>query len=124
MANVTLHIAGRSYDLACADGEEAQLERLADMVDGYTRKALKMLGSATESRQFLFAALLMADDLEQNGQSIASTKSAAQSEAPIAPGALARLSALADAAEQLADLFEQSQAKSSKKIEALEPSPV
>ena len=33
MADVKLNIAGRAYDVHCADGEEAQLLSLAGVVD-------------------------------------------------------------------------------------------
>ncbi len=33
MADVRLNIAGRTYDLTCADGEEPQLQKLAGLID-------------------------------------------------------------------------------------------
>lgn len=63
MAEVTLHIAGRSYQVACRDGEEETLSAAARLVDGKCREALAGLGTLSESRQFLFASLLLADQL-------------------------------------------------------------
>ena len=63
MAEVTLNIAGRSYQVACRDGEEDNLLAAARLVDGKCREALAGLGSLSESRQFLFASLLLADQL-------------------------------------------------------------
>ena len=63
MAEVTLHIAGRSYQVACRDGEEDNLLAAARLVDGKCREALAGLGTLSESRQFLFASLLLADQL-------------------------------------------------------------
>ena len=63
MAEVTLNIAGRSYQVACRDGEEDNLLAAARLVDGKCREALAGLGTLSESRQFLFAALLLADQL-------------------------------------------------------------
>ncbi len=63
MAEVTLNIAGRSYQVACRDGEEDNLTAAARLVDGKCREALAGLGSLSESRQFLFAALLLGDQL-------------------------------------------------------------
>ena len=63
MAEVTLNIAGRSYQVACRDGEEDNLLAAARLVDGKCREALAGLGTLSESRQFLFASLLLADQL-------------------------------------------------------------
>ncbi|HEV7340087.1 MAG TPA: cell division protein ZapA [Sphingopyxis sp.] len=61
MADVKLMIAGRPYDVHCADGEEAQLRQLAAVVD---EKARGIQGG-TEVRQLLFAALMLADDAQE-----------------------------------------------------------
>lgn len=63
MAEVTLNIAGRSYQVACRAGEENNLLAAARLVDGKCREALAGLGTLSESRQFLFASLLLADQL-------------------------------------------------------------
>jgi cell division protein ZapA len=61
VADVKLTIAGRPYDLHCADGQESQLVQLAAVVD---EKARAMPGG-TEVRQLLFAALMLADDAQE-----------------------------------------------------------
>lgn len=61
MADVKLTIAGRPYDVHCADGEEDQLIQLASVVD---EKARTMPGG-TEVRQLLFAALMLADEAQE-----------------------------------------------------------
>ena len=63
MAMVDLNIAGRSYQVACRDGEEETLQAAARLVDGKSREALSGLGTLSEARQFLFASLLLADQL-------------------------------------------------------------
>ena len=65
MANIDVDIAGRRYSVACRDGEEAHLRSLAAVVDRRAHDAAAALGSLTESRQLLFAALLIADDLKE-----------------------------------------------------------
>jgi cell division protein ZapA len=54
-------IAGRPYDVHCADGEEAQLLQLASVVDDKARG----IQGGTEVRQLLFAALMLADDAQE-----------------------------------------------------------
>src|SRR3546814_8803611 len=61
MADVRLTIAGRPYDVHCADGQEEQLVQLATLVD---EKARGIQGG-TEVRQLLFAALMLADEANE-----------------------------------------------------------
>jgi cell division protein ZapA len=63
MADVEISIAGRSYRIACRDGEEENLRTAARLVDQKSREALAGLGSLSEARQLLFASLLLADQL-------------------------------------------------------------
>ena len=65
MATIDIEVAGRRYNVACRDGEEAHLHSVATMVDQRARDAAEALGSLTETRQLLFAALLMADDIKE-----------------------------------------------------------
>ncbi len=61
MADVKLTIAGRPYDVHCADGQEQQLIQLAALVDERARG----IQGGTEVRQLLFAALMLADDAQE-----------------------------------------------------------
>ncbi len=63
MAMVNLMIAGRSYQVACKDGEEETLRAAGRLVDAKVREAVSGLGTLSEARQFMFAALMLADTL-------------------------------------------------------------
>ena len=63
MAEVELSIAGRPYKVACRNGEEDTLRAAGALVDAKSREALAGLGTLSESRQLLFAALLLADQI-------------------------------------------------------------
>ena len=63
MAEVELSIAGRPYKVACRNGEEETLRQAGALVDAKSREALSGLGTLSESRQLLFAALLLADQI-------------------------------------------------------------
>lgn len=65
MASIEIEIAGRKYVVACRDGEEAELHAAAALVDRRARDAGDALGSMGESRQLMFAALLLADDVKE-----------------------------------------------------------
>ncbi len=71
MGDVRLHVAGRTYDVSCADGDEAHLESLAAIVDEKAHQARMVVGDINEARQLLFAAIFLADEL-QNTQRDAS----------------------------------------------------
>ena len=66
MAMVNLMIAGRSYQVACKDGEEETLRAAGRLVDAKVREAVAGLGTLSEARQFLFASLMLADTLVDN----------------------------------------------------------
>jgi len=63
MAQIEVEIASRRYPVACRDGEEEHLRALAALVDRRAQDAAGALGSLSETRQLLFASLLLADDL-------------------------------------------------------------
>jgi cell division protein ZapA len=71
MAQVDLKIAGRTYEIACRDGEEAHLRQLADIVDGKAVQAGRALGGVNEARQLLLASLLLADELNDRLEKVA-----------------------------------------------------
>ena len=90
MAEITIEVGGRNYDVACRDGEEDQLRRLARLVDEKAEQARAAVGGGGETRQLLLAALLLADELADiRGGKVA----------PLPPDTD---TALADAVEQLA----------------------
>ncbi|MDX7949923.1 cell division protein ZapA [Lichenihabitans sp. Uapishka_5] len=63
MTQVTVSIAGRSYRMACDDGEEAHLERLAERLDAKITELRGHFGEIGDGRITVMAALTIADDL-------------------------------------------------------------
>ena len=63
MAQVSLTIGGRAYELACRDGEEEHLRALGTIVDSRVSDAGRAVGGGNEARQLVMAALLLADEL-------------------------------------------------------------
>ena len=103
-AMVDLTIAGRSYQVACREGEEENLRAAARLVDGKSREALAGLGTLSEARQFLFASLLLADQLVDKGPEAPAADAPSAPEPAPAPPALDP--ALAGRAEALAERLE------------------
>ena len=62
MALVNVVVNGRSYTVACDDGEEERLNDLAAIVDTKAREVFKSVGQVGDTRLLLMAALLMADE--------------------------------------------------------------
>jgi cell division protein ZapA len=102
---VDLTIAGRSYQVACRDGEEDNLRSAARLVDGKSREALAGLGSLSEARQFLFASLLLADQLIEKKPE-AAAEPPPPTPSPPDPAMAARAEALASRLESLAEALE------------------
>lgn len=65
MAEVTLEIGGRSYAVACRDGEEEHLIGLGRLVDAKAQDAGRAMGAMTENRHLLVTALLLADSMKE-----------------------------------------------------------
>ncbi|GLI99187.1 cell division protein ZapA [Sphingobium sp. BS19] len=63
MAEVTVSIGGRQYAIHCRDGEEVHLDTLAGLVDAKAYVARQSTPGLTEVRQLLFAALFLADEI-------------------------------------------------------------
>ena len=101
MAEVDIHIASRSYPVACRDGEEARLRDVAALVDAKARAATGALGQMSESRTLLFASLMLADGLVDGAPVVAAPAKDALD--PIVAEALERL---ASRIEALADGLE------------------
>ena len=104
-AMVDLNIAGRTYQVACREGEEENLRTAARLVDGKSREALAGLGTLSEARQFLFAALLLADQIIENRPDAAPPPPAPEP-AALDPALVQRAEALAGRLESLAQQLE------------------
>ena len=99
---IDLNIAGRTYQVACREGEEDSLRAAARLVDGKSREALAGLGTLSEARQFLFASLLLADQLVDDKPQAAAAPTPPQPD----PALILRAEALADRLESLAMTLE------------------
>ncbi|MGB7404688.1 MAG: cell division protein ZapA [Pacificimonas sp.] len=62
MGQIRVDVGGRSYPLACKDGEEATLGQLAAVVDAKAKRLSEQLGHLPEARLLLMSAIMLADD--------------------------------------------------------------
>lgn len=63
MAQVTVTIAGKSYRMACGEGEEPRLVELAGLLDAKIGEMRAAFGEIGDMRLHVMAALTFADDL-------------------------------------------------------------
>jgi len=63
MAQVAVTVNGRRYEIACDDGQEAQLTRLSQYVDKRVTELVAAVGQIDEQRLLLMTNLLLADEL-------------------------------------------------------------
>lgn len=78
MSNLDLAIGGRRYTVACADGEEAHVSELGEIIDAaITANGLR---AQSENRMLLFAALMLADELHAARRDLAQAASGPQPE--------------------------------------------
>lgn len=104
MSEVALQVGGRAYKVSCADGEEGHIRHLAGIIDG---KMAGLTGNpgVSEAQGLLFAALFLADELEEaRSRSPALQTGAASSQSELI---VARtLETVADRLEKLAGALE------------------
>lgn len=65
MPQVTVKINGRSYTLACDEGEEEHLVGLAAYLDKHVTSLSQGVGQVGDQRLMLMAGLLVADELSE-----------------------------------------------------------
>ncbi|GGI71232.1 hypothetical protein GCM10007973_05230 [Polymorphobacter multimanifer] len=65
MAQVSAHIAGRNYPLACRDGDEPHLLALVAGLEAKAQALTAQLGTMAEQRLLLMVALMVADELHE-----------------------------------------------------------
>ncbi len=71
MAQVNVSIAGRAYRMACADGEEAHLQKLGRKIDAMVEEFRGSFGEIGDQRLLVMAAVAVADELSEAERRIA-----------------------------------------------------
>lgn len=104
MSNVVLSIGGRTFSVACADGEERHIEALGQVIDRKVH-ALGASAGQNEVRMLLYAALVLADELHEVTAN--APQAAPSSPLPAAAGdQSAQLERIAERLENLASRLE------------------
>ena len=95
MAQVRIEVGGRSYPVACRDGEEARLLMLGRLIETRAADAVRATGAGDEARGLLMAALLLADELDEARQAIAALETTEAERAAAVARCAERIEAIA-----------------------------
>ena len=129
MAEIDLDIGGKTFRVACADGEERQLQSAAALVASEAQNLVAAIGQLPESRMLLMSSLMLGDRrIALQGQlraaedriralELRAERAEAESAAPVAPApgglfqqdpaeALAALTRTAETLEAMANALE------------------
>jgi cell division protein ZapA len=98
MATVTVSINGRNYRMACDDGQEEHLGRLARELDQRIAQLRSDFGEIGDMRLTVMAALTIADELSEQRARVAAADHARTTERAVA----AAFSSAAERIEKLA----------------------
>ncbi len=106
MAQISVEVNGRPYAVGCEDGQEQHLLELAKLFDHQVRQVSQDMGQLGDTRLFLMGALLLADELADARNRLASLQaeiSRAQADrARVETRAVSALEAAAKRIEKLA----------------------
>ena len=125
MPEVNIEIGGRTFEVACQEGEEKYLQSAAAMLDGEASVLAQQIGRMPEARMLLMAGLMLADktsgledrlekaeqELQQLRQSGAGTTTTEIREVRVEvvpPSVQAAMGYAAQKAEEIADKLEAS----------------
>ena len=111
MSQITVVVNGRKYDIACDDGQEAHLTRLAQYIDRRVDELIAAVGQVGDARLLVMASLLVADELSEVYTELDSLRNnrrpnaiAQSGSGPVSPNDLNRL---AERVEKIAETLEQ-----------------
>ena len=74
MAEVTILVNGRSYRMACDDGQEEHLEQLGSRLDQAIGELRQAFGEIGDQRLTVMAAILMTDRLHETEERLAAAE--------------------------------------------------
>ena len=102
MPEVSVSVNGRTYSLACADGEEQRLQALGGEIDQIVRALAGEHGAVGETRLLLMTCLLLADQLDDAQAELEALRGGAEPAAEGEEALATDLDALAQRIEDIA----------------------
>jgi cell division protein ZapA len=74
VAEIDVAINGRTYQIACDDGQESHIAELATYVDNKVAELISSVGQVGDARLLVMASLLIADELADAYAALDDTK--------------------------------------------------
>lgn len=74
MAQVSVTINGRAYQIACDDGQEEHLRQLAGYIDRRVAELVAAMGQIGDMRLLVMVSLLIADELSEVTRQLDATR--------------------------------------------------
>jgi cell division protein ZapA len=109
MAVVDVMVNGRTYPVACDDGQEDHLVDLAHYIDKRVAELAKTMGQVGDARLILMASLLIADELSEAVESSETLKQTLEEQREVGENAAeATFATLAGRIENIAARLESS----------------
>jgi cell division protein ZapA len=107
VGQVSITIRGRQYQIACDDGQEANLARLGRYLDQKAEQAVPNTSSVSEPLLLVMVALIVADELSDTTAALDAAQGAAQHQADVArataeKAAAAAIDSVSDRIERIA----------------------
>lgn len=106
MTELTVTINGRNYTVACEEGQEEHIGRLAGYVKVRVDELVESMGQIGDARLLLMASLLVSDELSDAYAELAAAQSGSESDAPPAGNGEDSSETMAARLEQLAERVE------------------
>jgi cell division protein ZapA len=106
MATVTVTVNGRRYPIACDEGEEEHVSKLASYVDDKVSELSGSVGQIGDAQLLLMASLLVADELSDALHDLAAARGSGAGAG--GDGLAGRLNAMAAQIEDIAGRLERS----------------
>lgn len=105
MAQVSVTINGRAYQIACDDGQEEHLRQLAGYIDRRVAELVAAMGQIGDMRLLVMVSLLIADELSEVTRQLDDTRKTSNDALSTATKADAKAaSALEDIAARIEDI--------------------
>ncbi len=102
MAEVTVSVNGRPYQVGCQDGQEDHVRGLAEMFSHHVGAVARDVGQLGDTRLFLLGALMLADELaETRGDLAAASAELTRTQADQLRGESRAVAALETAARRI-----------------------
>ena len=93
MAQIDVTINGRTYQIACDDGQEEHLAQLGEYVDRRVNELVAAVGQVGDLRLLVMVSLLVADELAETYADLKKSSAAVDAAADVEPPAPAGPSA-------------------------------